>query len=177
MKKSGSKKFVIPAAACLAVILFLCYYFFFTAMTRGEGSRYVYIDEDDNIDSVYAQLDTMSRSHALAGFKTLTRHSSYAEHIRTGRYEIRQGEGAFTPVSIDVTQFSGRKVPVSVTVYPIPKLFPAPQNRSQAAACCKPASSSGALTALPFTIRMTRRRWRFTPSLPLTLPRNPCAMP
>ena len=73
MKKSGSKKFVIPAAACLAVILFLCYYFFFTAMTRGEGSRYVYIDEDDNIDSVYAQLDTMSRSHALAGFKTLTR--------------------------------------------------------------------------------------------------------
>ena len=96
MKKSGSKKFVIPAAACLAVILFLCYYFFFTAMTRGEGSRYVYIDEDDNIDSVYAQLDTMSRSHALAGFKTLTRHSSYAEHIRTGRYEIRQGEGAFT---------------------------------------------------------------------------------
>ena len=54
-----------------------------------------------------------------------------------------QGEGAFTPVSIDVTQFSGRKVPVSVTVYPIPKLFPAPQNRSQAAACCKPASSYG----------------------------------
>lgn len=96
MKKSGSRKFVIPAAACLAVILFLCYYFFFTAMTRGEGSRYVYIDEDDNIDSVYAQLDTMSRSHALAGFKTLTRHSSYAGHIRTGRYEIRQGEGAFT---------------------------------------------------------------------------------
>ena len=54
-----------------------------------------------------------------------------------------ESEGAFTPVSIDVTQFSGRKVPLRVTVFPIPKLFPSPRNRSQAAACCKPASSYG----------------------------------
>lgn len=96
MKKISSRKFIIPAVACLAVIIFLCYYYFFTAMTNGGGSRFVYIDEDDNIDSVYAQLDTMSSSHALAGFKTLVRHSSYEDNIRTGRYEIEEGNSAFT---------------------------------------------------------------------------------
>ena len=96
MKKIGSKKFVIPAVACLAVILFLCYYYFFTPMLAGDGSRYVYIDDDDDIDSVYAKLDTMSTHHSMSGFKTLVRHSSYEEHIRTGRYEIEQGNSAFT---------------------------------------------------------------------------------
>ena len=96
MKKISSRKFIIPAVACLAVIIFLCYYYFFTAMTNGGGSRFVYIDEDDNIDSVYAQLDTMSSRHALAGFKTLVRHSSYEDNIRTGRYEIEEGNSAFT---------------------------------------------------------------------------------
>ena len=96
MKKISSRKFIIRAVACLAVIIFLCYYYFFTAMTNGGGSRFVYIDEDDNIDSVYAQLDTMSSRHALAGFKTLVRHSSYEDNIRTGRYEIEEGNSAFT---------------------------------------------------------------------------------
>ena len=96
MKKIGSKKFVIPAVACLAVILFLCYYFFLTPMTDKSESRFVYIDQDDNIDSVYAKLDTIATHHSLSGFKTLVRHSSYADHIRSGRYEIEKGNSAFT---------------------------------------------------------------------------------
>lgn len=96
MKKIGSKKFVIPAMACLAVILFLCYYFFLTPMTAKSESCFVYIDQDDNIDSVYAKLDTIATHHSLSGFKTLVRHSSYADHIRSGRYEIEKGNSAFT---------------------------------------------------------------------------------
>ena len=96
MKKIGSKKFVIPAVACLGVILFLCYYYFFTSMITDGGNRVVYIDEDDNIDSVYAKLDTIASHHAMSGFKTLVRHSSYEENIRTGRYEIEDGNSAFT---------------------------------------------------------------------------------
>ena len=56
MKLTSQKKFVIPAAVCIAVILFLCYYYFFTPMLAGDSSRYVYIDDDDNIDSVYVKL-------------------------------------------------------------------------------------------------------------------------
>lgn len=96
MKKISSKKFVIPAIACLAVILFLCYYFFFTPMLKGGQSSYVYIDADDNIDSVYNKLDTIATHHAMSGFKTLVRHSSYGDNIRTGRYEIGKGNSAFT---------------------------------------------------------------------------------
>ncbi len=96
MKKIGQKKFVIPALACLAVILFLCYYYFFTPMLAGDSSRYVYIDDDDNIDSVYVKLEAVSKHHAMSGFKTLARHSSYGEHVRTGRYEIEPGNSAFT---------------------------------------------------------------------------------
>ena len=96
MKKTSSKKFIIPAAACLVVILFLCYYYFFTPMIPNGGSHVVYIDEDDNIDSVYAKLDNVASRHAMSGFKTLVRHSSYENHIRSGRYEIEDGNSAFT---------------------------------------------------------------------------------
>ncbi|MBQ9692824.1 MAG: hypothetical protein IJV70_06670 [Clostridia bacterium] len=54
-----------------------------------------------------------------------------------------KGEGMFTPVILDVSQFSGRTVPIEVVIFPIPKAFPQPQNRSQARASCKPTSSYG----------------------------------
>ncbi len=96
MKRNNSKKFVIPVVACIAIIFFLCYYFFFTPLLNKDGNYYLYIDSDDTIDSVYAKLDTISTSYAMTGFKTLVRHSSYDEHIRTGRYEIKKGNSAFT---------------------------------------------------------------------------------
>lgn len=96
MKKFNSKKFVIPAIACLAVILFLCYYFFLTPMLKDDKSYVVYIDQDDNIDSVYSKLDVVASHHAMSGFKTLVRHSSYGDNIRTGRYEIEKGNSTFT---------------------------------------------------------------------------------
>lgn len=96
MKKFNSKKFVIPAIACLAVILFLCYYFFLTSMLKDDKSYVVYIDQDDNIDSVYSKLDVVASHHAMSGFKTLVRHSSYGDNIRTGRYEIEKGNSTFT---------------------------------------------------------------------------------
>lgn len=63
------------------------------------------------------------------------------------RYEITldgtlvaKGEGAFTPVKLDVTAYAGKKTALRVTIFPIPKRYPA-QNRAQASACCKPPSS------------------------------------
>ena len=66
------------------------------------------------------------------------------------KYEIEidgtikaKGEGAFTPVKIDVSIYEGRKVPIKVTIFPIPKEMPWPQKRFQARSSCKPASSYG----------------------------------
>lgn len=96
MKRIKSKRFIIPAAACLAVIMFLCYYYFFSAMSANGKSNFIYIDNDDNVDSVYHKLEPVSTHNAIVGFKTLVRHSSYKDNIRTGRYEIGSGNGAFT---------------------------------------------------------------------------------
>ena len=58
---------------------------------------------------------------------------------------VHSGEGIFTPVTLDVTRFAGCAVPLSIVLHPIPKLeeYRHIRNRSQAAACCKPASSYG----------------------------------
>ncbi len=96
MKKIKSKKFIVGALACLLVIIALCYYYFFSAILLSGENRFLYIDDNDNVDSVYAKLSPMVSEHGMAGFKTLVRHSSYATNIRSGRYEIEPGNGAFT---------------------------------------------------------------------------------
>ncbi len=67
----------------------------------------------------------------------------YKYDISINNEVIQLGEGAFTPVKIDITKFSGKRAFLRVTIYPIPKKFPEPQNRSQASACFKPPSSYG----------------------------------
>ncbi len=51
------------------------------------------------------------------------------------------GEGMFTPVKLDISQYSGKKVALKVILDPIPKCVPSPRTRVQARCCCKPASS------------------------------------
>ena len=95
MKKNKKRRFLIPACVCLAVVLAAVYYYFFAAMLSGSDTKYVYIDNDDTVDSVYAKLSDVSKASAMTGFKTIVRHSKYADKIRTGRYAVRPGEGAY----------------------------------------------------------------------------------
>ena len=69
----------------------------------------------------------------------------YRYDIRIDGETVYSGEGIFTPVRLDVTRYAGREVPLAVVLYPIPKLeeYRHIRSRSQAAACCKPASSYG----------------------------------
>lgn len=80
--------------SCRYTILVLL--FLFHADVKDDKSYVVYIDQDDNIDSVYSKLDVVASHHAMSGFKTLVRHSSYGDNIRTGRYEIEKGNSTFT---------------------------------------------------------------------------------
>ncbi len=96
MKAIKSKYYLYTAGVGLLAIMGLCYYYFFSDFSRKATVEYVYIDDDDTQDSVFAKLEPIGKLHSLTGFRTLARHSSYADHIRTGRYAIRPGEGAFT---------------------------------------------------------------------------------
>ena len=69
----------------------------------------------------------------------------YEYDIVAGSELLLHSEGMFSPICIDVTRFSGKKTPLKVVIYPIPKMPGArrPGTRDEAAACCKPASSYG----------------------------------
>ncbi len=91
-----SKKFIISLIIGIIVIVGLAYYYFFTGMLSSDEKQYVYIDTDDNIDSVYNKLEPLSSLHGITAFKTIARHTSYGDHIFTGRYEIEPQNGAYS---------------------------------------------------------------------------------
>jgi len=82
-------------------------------MSGRPDTEYVYIDTDDTVDSVYAKLQPISSAHGMAGFRTLVRHSSYNDNIRSGRYAIYPGDGAFT---VFRHLKNGMQTPVSLIV-------------------------------------------------------------
>ncbi len=94
--KNKKRRILVALGTIVILIAGIIYYYFFTSLTSGKDTHYIYIDEDDNIDSVYAQLQPVATNKGMTGFRTLVRHSQYDEHIRTGRYAIKPGESAFT---------------------------------------------------------------------------------
>ena len=68
------------------------YYLFFSSMTDNGKERFLYIDNDDNADSVYIKVDNLSTSVSSFVFRTLGKVSGYDKKIKAGRYSIgRQG--------------------------------------------------------------------------------------
>ena len=113
MKQISAKRYLIITAICLIVIVSVLFIYFFADMSCTGKAEYVYIDKDDNIDSVYAKLEPISEQSSLKGFKTLARHLDYTENIRTGRYKITPGECAVTVLK---HLKSGMQSPVKLTL-------------------------------------------------------------
>ncbi|MBO4827575.1 MAG: endolytic transglycosylase MltG [Prevotella sp.] len=113
MKKKLNYRYVVPTIICLLAIAGLFYYYFFASFSSKKETQYVCIDRDDNIDSVFAKLEPIAKQHSLTGYKTMVRHTSYADHIRTGRYAVKPGEGAFT---VFRHLKNGIQTPVNLTI-------------------------------------------------------------
>lgn len=113
MKSKKMRYYMISAGSILLIIIGLVYYYFFSSFSIKETTHYVYIDNDDNIDSVFTKLTPIASGHAMTGFHSLVKHSSYEKNIRTGRYAIKPGEGAFR---IFRHLKNGLQSPVSLTV-------------------------------------------------------------
>lgn len=112
-KKSFSKLYLYGAIGCIAVIAIVGYIYCFSSFSKSSNTEYVYIDSDDNIDSVYNKLRPFAKSIPFQAFKTLTLHSGYADHIRTGRYAIAPGDGALKTWR---HMKNGLQEPVSLTI-------------------------------------------------------------
>ena len=111
--KFKERKYKLLAAACLVLILGVGLSYFLTSMNKEEGTFYLYIDEDDNVDSVLTKLSAHCSSSAMSGFSTIVRHSSYEDNIHTGRYAIEPGECAIT---VYRHLSNGMQAPVHLTI-------------------------------------------------------------
>jgi len=92
MKVSKAKYLLMAAVVCLLAIFGFGYYFFLTAFSTSSEKQHIYIDDDDNLDSVVIKLRPIGTEHAITGFSTLIRHTSYADNPHTGHYIIEPGE-------------------------------------------------------------------------------------
>jgi len=116
MKKKNfkyPKVYLYAAALGLLVIIGLVGYHLFCSMSTSDEAQYVYIDEDDTMDSVVAKLEPISAKTAMKAFNTIARHTGYPEDIRTGRYKIEPGEGA---VTVYRKLSHGQQDPINLTV-------------------------------------------------------------
>ena len=96
MKKVTAKIYLYAAAIMLLLTGGFTYYYLFSDFSRSDKVEYVYIDNDDTQDSVFAKLQAIARPIPMSGLSTMARHCKYSEKIRTGRYAISPNEGAFT---------------------------------------------------------------------------------
>ena len=99
-KKSASKKKILKriAIALGALIVILgagAWYFLFSAMNDTGKTQYIYIDSDDNIDSVYTKVAAVSKGRCMTGFKLLAGSGKYASNIHKGRYAIDEKISAY----------------------------------------------------------------------------------
>lgn len=68
------------------------YYYFFSKQFRLTQTAYIYIDRDDNIDSVYQKIIVTGHPKNMYGFEYLAKKGDYANQIHTGRYAIKPGD-------------------------------------------------------------------------------------
>ena len=143
MKRSKATLYLIPALLCLAGIIAIGYYHFFTAFSKHVDKQYVYIDDDDTTDSIYAKLEPIATAHALTGFRTLARHFSLNENIHSGRYAIDANTS-----TIDVYRIirNGRQEPLMLTI-PEARTMPQLAARLSAKLMLDSASIANAITS------------------------------
>ena len=70
-RKNKNRKFLTIIGVVLLAVVACGYCFFFAGMSSTGETQYVYVDNDDDIDSVYTKLSGVSSGSSMIGFKTL----------------------------------------------------------------------------------------------------------
>lgn len=82
---------LLIAGACGATV----YYYLLYPQFRPEKTVYMYIDSDDNLDSVYHKLKNAGNPRSMTGFKWMVNKKNYGSRIRTGRYAVKPRDDAY----------------------------------------------------------------------------------
>ena len=78
-----------------------------------EKAAYLYIDSDDNIDSVYTKLKKDFHTSGITGLRMLISCSNYAENIHEGAYKLKPTDNTW---HIFHQLKSGHQTPIRLTV-------------------------------------------------------------
>lgn len=113
MKKLLSKGYLFLAGACVLILLGMAYFYFMTSFTGKNETAYIFVDQDDNYDSLMYKLKPVGKKHCLDAFGILARRSDLSGHVRTGRYAIKPSMGAY---SVFRHFKNGMQEPVGVVV-------------------------------------------------------------
>lgn len=113
IKSISQRKYIILACAFLLIAAALVYYYLFSPMSSVHTTQYIYVDNDDNVDSVCAKVEKISNGHGIIAFRTLVHHTSYSDNIRTGRYEVTASNGALV---VFRKLKNGLQTPVNLTI-------------------------------------------------------------
>lgn len=85
----------IATAIVLAILAIgIAVYYLLTPVSTLDEVEYIYIDDDDTMDSVCVKMDSFCSGSGRTTLHSIMRHMDYADNIRTGRYAIRPGENA-----------------------------------------------------------------------------------
>lgn len=93
MEKKTKKRLII---AILGIILSgiagvaHIYYYFFAPPFQIAETTYIYIDRDDDVDSVYHKISEVGNPKQMHGFESLVRYQGYTP--KTGRYAIKPAD-------------------------------------------------------------------------------------
>lgn len=113
MKAYKKKFYIIPILVCLLAIAAVSAYYLTGSLSRSDQREYVYIDNNDNLDSVIAKLAPIANEQAMLSFKIISRHTRYDKNIKSGRYAIEPGEGA---ISVLRKLKNGHQEPMKLTI-------------------------------------------------------------
>lgn len=112
-KRNNTKKNLLILPAVLLGAAVIVYYYLFSSMTDSSEAQYLYIDDDDTVDSVYAKLQPVASAHGINTFKALAVFSGYANKVRPGRYAIKPGDAALNTFR---RIKNGMQTPVNLTI-------------------------------------------------------------
>ena len=113
MKAIKKKHYIIPIIIIVLALAGLMFFYLTGSLSKSDKCEYVYIDDNDNLDSIAAKLKPIANEQALLSFKLLSRHSGYCKNIRTGKYAILPEEGI---IAVLRKLKNGHQEPVRLTI-------------------------------------------------------------
>ncbi|MGM9686687.1 MAG: endolytic transglycosylase MltG [Bacteroidaceae bacterium] len=115
MNQKKKRRVIIVIIAILVVLAIGTAFSFsiFGRVMNNEKAGYLFIDKDDNIDSVRAKIEEVGNPSKMTGFDILTKYTDYDKNIRIGRYKVASDISMLT---LFRNLRNGQQTPVNLVV-------------------------------------------------------------